>query len=151
MAAGNYRATAGTLDAEFKNGLESDTSLALLGFCRFPGGDYVGSVEVMEKLRLQSPSPVATINPVLAQASMSVTMQGREKKIDVEYIRPLLDECPEGLERGVLAPEICVFLGRVLQASDNDALRLWSERHSQSSESAATTACNCPTGIGSGD
>ncbi len=128
MAAGNYRAAASTLDAAFENGLESDTSLALLGFCRFRGGDYAGAVEVMQTQRRQTREPVATINLVLAQASLSVMMQGLEKKIDAEYIRLLLDECPEGLERGVLAPEICVFLGRVLQASDDDALRLWSER-----------------------
>jgi|GEM_PF-1716721 serine/threonine protein kinase/tetratricopeptide (TPR) repeat protein len=128
MAAGNYRAAASTLDAAFESGLESDKSQTLLGFCRFRGGDYVGAVEVMEKLRRQSPQPVPTVNLVLAQASLSVMMQGREKKIDADYIRLLLDECPEGIERGVLAPEICVFLGRVLRASEDDALRLWSKR-----------------------
>ena len=128
MAAGNYRAAASTLDAAFESGLESDKSQALLGFCRFRGGDYVGAVEVMEKLRRQSPQPVPTVNLVLAQASLSVMMQGREKKIDADYIQLLLDECPEGIERGVLAPEICVLLGRVLRGSEDDALRLWSER-----------------------
>jgi len=128
MAAGNYRAAATTLDAAFENGLESDRSQVLLGFCRFRGGDYAGAVELLERLRQQSPEPVSTINLVLAQASLSMMMQDREKAIDVNYIQHLLDECPEGLERGVLAPEICVFLGRVLRASDDDALRTWSER-----------------------
>lgn len=126
----NFRMAAEKLDAAIRGGFDTHNARLLLAYSRFYSNDFDGATKLLNKLHEQQEAPVPLINLVLAQATMMQAMStGTPLGADAtDRIERLLDECPRGIERGMIGADICAALGVMQGPSDATAHVRWSER-----------------------